>query len=498
MIYTKKLTAMACLCICLGATAAMAQDANGPYQATGFKAGEVTESAAIIWTRLTQKPQRAGSDAPMPKIMYRNPDTGRLIEESSRRPNWDPVVEFPDGSDIDRIEGATPGVPGAVRVLYKPADSPDWQTTEWAAVDPDRDFTRQFRLEGLLSDTRYKVRVESHMLQTEAPGQALEGGFRTAIPAGKTARVAFTVTTCHEYLRRDNGDEGFLIYPAMAALDPHFFVHTGDIVYYDRMAKTLPLARWHWARIYSLPAAVAFHRGVSSYFIKDDHDTWLNDCWPGMQTRFMGEFTFEQGQAVFLEQVPMGDSTYRTFRWGKDLQIWLVEGRDFRSPNDMPDGPGKTIWGAEQKEWFKRTVMASDASFRVLISPNPLVGPDRENKNDNHANKGFTHEGNELREFLAARKNMIVIHGDRHWQYASVDARTGLREYSCGAASDEHAGGWKQDDVRPEHRYLNVVGGFLSVTVDRDEDGAPFMLLRHHDVNGKVLFEDRVAFVPGE
>ena len=45
----------------------------------------------------------------------------------------------------------------------------------------------------------------------------------------------------------------------------------------------------------------------------------------------------------------MGEQTYRTFRWGKDLQIWLVEGRDFRSPNNMPDGPDKTIWGAEQK-----------------------------------------------------------------------------------------------------------------------------------------------------
>ncbi len=29
----------------------------------------------------------------------------------------------------------------------------------------------------------------------------------------------------------------------------------------------------------------------------------------------------------------------RTFRWGKTLQIWLVEGRDYRSPNNMPDGP---------------------------------------------------------------------------------------------------------------------------------------------------------------
>ncbi|MDB6006750.1 MAG: hypothetical protein JWR15_3737, partial [Prosthecobacter sp.] len=27
-----------------------------------------------------------------------------------------------------------------------------------------------------------------------------------------------------------------------------------------------------------------------------------------------------------------------------------TDGRDYRSPNKMPDGPDKTIWGAEQKE----------------------------------------------------------------------------------------------------------------------------------------------------
>jgi len=187
--------------------------------------------------------------------------------------------------------------------------------------------------------------------------------------------------------------------------------------------------------------------------------------------------------------VPMGDSTYRTIRWGKDLQVWLPEGRDFRSPNPMPDGPQKTIWGAQQKKWFKDTVDASDATFRVLVSPTPLVGPDRANKNDNHANKGFTHEGNELREFLAAR-NMVTVCGDRHWQYMSVDPNSKLREYSTGPGSDPHAGGWQQSDCRPDmHRFLRVAGGFLSVTVER-RDGKPSMAMRFHDVDGAVKFED--------
>jgi len=109
----------------------------------------------------------------------------------------------------------------------------------------------------------------------------------------------------------------------------------------------------------------------------------------------------------------MGQNTYRTIHWGRDLQVWLVEGRDFRSPNTQPDGPGKTIWGAKQKQWFYDTVKESNATFRILVSPTPLVGPDRQNKNDNYANAGFTYEGAEIRKFLGGQKSMYVICGDR-------------------------------------------------------------------------------------
>jgi len=271
-----------------------------------------------------------------------------------------------------------------------------------------------------------------------------------------------------------------------------FFVHTGDILYYDALAKTPALANWHWQRLYSLNSAVEFHRNVSSYFMKDDHDTLVNDSWPTMETTFMGDLTFERGLEIFREQVPMGDKTYRTIRWGKDLQIWMVEGRDFRSPNTMEDGPDKTIWGAEQMAWFKRTVQESDATFRVLISPTPIVGPDRPNKNDNRANNAFAHEGNLLREFIASQENMVVVCGDRHWQYVSVDLTHGVKEYSSGPASDEHAGGWKNDMLRPEHEYLNVIGGFLAITVER-QDGKPTLIARHHGVDGEILNEDRVV-----
>ena len=383
-------------------------------------------------------------------------------------------------------EGSVPGALGAVKISWKDIKGKE-EMTKWISVDKNKDFTKQIKLKNLKPGKRYSLTVESRS-KAGKPGQALNGKFRTAPSKEKAAPIKFMVVTGQDYTRRDHAD-GHIIYTHMLKQNPDFFVHTGDIEYYD---KALPyatcekFARFKWNRVYGLPNQVMFHNNVASYFIKDDHDTLKNDCWPGED---FGDLTWEQGLAIFREQVPMGKKTFRTIRWGKDLQIWMVEGRDFRSPNKAKDGPNKTIWGKKQKKWFFETVKKSDASFRVLISPTPLVGPDRENKNDNHANKGFTYEGDELRKFIASQKNMFVACGDRHWQYVSIDEKTGVKEFSSGPTSDEHAGGWKQEKKLPEHKYLNVQGGFLCISVDR-KNNVPILTARHYNVKGELSNED--------
>ena len=459
---------------------------NGPYFATGIKIGEVTQSEAIVWVRLTEHPVRVDNEAPMPDIKYIDPETGDLIERRGR-PNMAPVVTYPEGYSIRTIQGAAPGADGKVRLRYKQRGATDWTEMEWQRVDPAADFTSQFQLAGLSPGSAYELIVEASPVEKSQVSASINGEFKTAPSKENPAEVNFIVTTGTSYPDVDS-DKGYKLYPSSQKLDPEFFVHTGDIVYYDGMGKTAGLARWHWDRMYSYENNIEYHRQVASYFIKDDHDTWMNDCWPGRETKFMGEFTYEQGTQIFLDEVPMGDKTYRTVRWGKDLQIWLVEGRDYRSPNTMPDGPEKTIWGAEQMEWFKRTVQESDATFKVLISPTPIVGPDRGNKKDNHANIGFKHEGDLVRKFISEQKNMVTVCGDRHWQYISKDAETGVVEFSCGPGGNDHAGGWDQENKLPEHIYLNVVGGFMEGMVYREND-EPKLRFRHYDPDGKLLNE---------
>jgi alkaline phosphatase D len=461
----------------------------GPFMATGIKIGEVSTTEAIIWTRLTKDAVRVSDDAPQPTILYKNEQTGEFEHKGKNesRPDREPKVIYADGTDVNTIAGAVPSAMGEVRVLWKMMNNAKWNKTSWEKVTVDNDATKQFGLKNLSPGKRYEVKVESRLPGTSKVSAVAEGSFKTAPVKEEHHDIKFMVVTCQEYHHRDYGSKGFKIYEHMLRQQPDFFVHTGDVVYYDQQAKNIDLARWHWQRLYSFPTLVEFHKQVASYFMKDDHDTWMNDCYPDLQTKFMGDFTFKQGQQVFLEQVPMGKKTYRTFRWGKNLQIWLVEGRDFRSPDRMPDGPDKTIWGKEQIEWFKKSVQDSDAAFKILISPTPLVGPDRPQKVDNHANKVFYHEGEMLRKFVEQEK-MYVINGDRHWQYASKDSETGLLEFGCGPVSDAHASGWNPNDRRPEHLYLNIVGGYLEVNVIHTND-RPEIIFTYHSVDGDVLFE---------
>ena len=286
----------------------------------------------------------------MPDFLYRAPGSDKLQEPPPGRfhpHDWVPVVQYPDGSSIEYIEGAVIGSSGEARVRYRETSADDWQSTNWEPVDPERDFIRQFMLTGLAPATEYELRVEARPTGSETASSALDGQFRTAPAPDQVARVVFTATTGTEYDDLDAPAGGFRIHQSMMDIGADFFVHTGDIVYYDAWAKNVDLARWGWARMFSLPTSLEFHRQVPAYFMKDDHDVWQDDTWPTQESRYMGDFTFQDGVEIFKEQVPMGERTYRTFRWGQDVQIWLAEGRDYRSANPDPDETTKTIWGAE-------------------------------------------------------------------------------------------------------------------------------------------------------
>lgn len=469
-----------------------------PQLGNGMRNGWADQSSIVLWTRTTAWPGMVADgpdfvepDKELTAQLDMSDDAEKLLES-----------QLPEGAALNEMLGACPGAAGEVRLTYFPVkQSGAAMKTPWQETRADTDFAHQWKLERLRAGTKYIAVIEARPVGGKELAAVLRGEFRTAPEPDDTSALRFCMTTCHDFLRRDDKLRGHKIYPAMTEIDPDFVIHAGDIEYYDKpkpYAWTIPLMRFKWGRIFSLPNNREFYSRKTTYFLKDDHDTLKDDCWPGQR---YGAVAFQEGVKLFNEeQFPSHDPRYKTIRWGKDLQIWLLEGRDYRSPNTVPDGPEKTILGEQQKEWFFNTLAASDAAFKLVISPTPIVGPDRANKRDNHANEVFAYEGRQIRRELGKHRGVIVLCGDRHWQYASRDPKTDLWEFGCGPGSENHQLGWKGGDERPEHEFLRVAGGFLSGELSytgEGEDGdkeqkEPTLVLRHRDVTGKQV--SRFAF----
>jgi alkaline phosphatase/alkaline phosphatase D len=326
---------------------------------------------------------------------------------------------------------------------------------------------------------------------------------------------------------------GFPGLVSVVAHEPDFVVFTGDNVYYDcpfiRRAHTRAAMRAKWHRQFASPRFAALLMQVPTYWEKDDHDYRYEDSDPH------GPHAPAPGLAaeVFVEQVPVVDpnsqsaATYRTHRVSDLLQIWLLEGRDYRDPNVKPPGPDKTLWGAQQKAWLKQTLLESDAVFKVLISPTPMVGPDDiakgvqggllapffggrplgqgddTNKRDNHTNElGFKDEGDAFFAWLAENgfleKDLYIVCGDRHWQYRSIHP-SGFEEFSVGALVDANARlGRRPGDPQstdPEGRIVQPYaqeeqsGGFLLVTVRPPSGEVPAVAeFAFFDEQGALLY----------
>jgi alkaline phosphatase D len=460
---------------------------EGPFFGNGFHNGWADQNSIVIWTRLTKVPEmnRQG-----PKFLVPTAKEHRQLDKHAD-PDSIYKAQIPAGYTLDQMEGACPGMRGEVKLSYYPLRFENQKTeTGWVPVDENKNFTCQWKLENLKPDTKYVVEIEARKERKSKVTDKISGSFRTPPDPDSVRAINFCIVTCHDYPRRDDTINGHKIYKSMLQPFPDFLVHTGDVEYYDKpgpFALTEELMRFKWDRIFALPNQRDFYRQVTTYFMKDDHDVLRDDAFPGMR---YGTVSWERGLEIFdKEQFPSNDLPYKTIRWGKDLQIWIMEGRNYRSKNTDPDGPGKTIWGREQKEWLFRTLKESDATFKLLITPGPILGPDRDNKSDNYSNKVFKYEGDEIREYLKQFNNVFICNGDRHWQYVTNIPGTSLWEFSTGAGSDSHAEGWNQNDIRPEHRFLRVKGGYLRGSVYRD-DKMVYLKFQHCDVDGNVVHEE--------
>ena len=463
--------------------------AAGPYAAQGILVGEVTDTSAILQVRLT--------------------------------------------ATEDLVDGDVPGAAGMVSFAVWPQDQPDAaRHIQIAAAEAENDFIARVKYP-LEPGVEYVCKTR--LGTKEGWGRfGPTAHFRTLPGKAKAEPVRFVVVTGMNYAKfhGDNridrqqhlienntalpkpyaGEDKQLGYPALASIlaaEPDFFIGTGDNVYYDTpdkpRAETISEMRRKWHEQFVQPRYRQLFAHVPTYWEVDDHDYRYDDC----DNTGDYEPSPELARRVQLEQLPYaprdaeGAKTYRTHRVSRDLQIWLPENRWYRSPNAAEDGPDKSIWGAEQKAWLKKTLAESDATFKVFVSPTPMIGPDDLRKTDNHTNHGgFRRERDEffawLKESGVAANGFYFVCGDRHWQYHAIDP-SGLEEFSCGALVDANSrlgrkpGDPKstdpQGEIKQPYYQSPASGGFLLIeSTPAGKEKPATLAFVFHDEKGRALY----------
>ena len=197
----------------------------------------------------------------------------------------------------------------------------------------------------------------------------------------------------------------------------------------------------------------------------------------------MGNLTWDDGLTIFKEQVPIGIPLTNA-ALEQDLQFWIVEERDYRSPNRMPDGERKSIWGPEQKSglWMAFALRMPRSKF-YLHRPRLSVPIGKTRKTITPIQ--LDSRRSQVRQFLRTTSLSSAVIG-----IGSITVSMTKRAAISLLAlfTEAHAGGFSLD-LRTDEHDLAIIGGFLSGEIKPGKAGQRQLAYRHHKVDGSLAYE---------
>ncbi len=270
--------------------------------------------------------------------------------------------------------------------------------TTAARIAPERDHTAHLVVEGLSPATRYRYRA------TLRPGgHTLEGHFATA-PADDAAaplRFAFGGDVGGQNVCRDLR-EGMPVFRGLSPKRLDFFLGLGDMIYADGVCESRghygntqvpggfgPASdaegfRAHWRYNRADAGVRALLRATPYYAVWDDHEV-VNDFGPHHQRGAHAPEVplLSLGLQAFLDHNPLAPPDdaptrlYRRVRWGRHAELFLLDNRQYRDANSTEDrgDTAKTQLGHEQRDWLRRGIAESDATWLIVVSSVPVSIP---------------------------------------------------------------------------------------------------------------------------
>ncbi|MDH4194129.1 MAG: alkaline phosphatase D family protein [Nitrospirota bacterium] len=339
--------------------------------------------------------------------------------------------------------------PQDVTVQY--TTDPLWSTfqeTLSVPTTPEQDFTAHIPLTNLTPKTRYVYRS---LVPGKRPGRSCR--FVTAPLAEDSATVTFVIggDTRHSF-------QPFSIMEAMRQANPDFFVFLGDTIYGDKETPARELSDY-WNKYVENRDGFAERllAETSVYVMWDDHevDSDFISTNPLMPV----------GRQAFLDYWPIRrqaqDPTrlYRAFRWGKAVELFLLDTRQYRNP------AANTMLGEAQKRWLLTQLAASSASFKFIVSSVPFSDPRIDKWGE------YSEERDEILEFISKKgiTGVLFLAGDVHHAAMSrVSGFTDRKEFIFGPLAAPM--NYKISNREPRFEYFNDdYRNFGKITVQQDE-----------------------------
>jgi alkaline phosphatase D len=309
------------------------------------------------------------------------------------------------------------------------------------------------------------------------------------------------------------GPDGYPIFNVMGRQRLDFFLFLGDTIYSDNPCPSPPNepgADFKAATLAEYRARHRYQRGAESlrrflervpvYVTWDDHEV-RND--------FSGPFDPQMpaGRQALREYWPISTHRdephrlYRSVRYGADLELFILDTRQYRSRDTDPDGPAKTMLGAAQLQWLIEGLAHSSATWKVIATSVPLSIPKGgEGYSDGWASgpngPGFERERQVIIDAILTAKmnNVVFLGGDVHYVQANAydpdaDGVIDFHEFVAGPLSARPGRETPANETLHPMRLINEGGyhnfGLARVTASSFEVSIV-------DDAGKVRFSHRL------
>ena len=319
------------------------------------------------------------------------------------------------------------------------------------------DLTVRLLVKNLVPATRYR-----YAFRQDSTANLAVGTFETAPAPTANATIRFAFSGDADATPGPNGKPGFnnfQVYGQMAREKNDFNINLGDTIYSDSEipgsppALTVP-AKWAKYKLgLALPNLRTLRASTGLYSHWDDHE-FIND----FSKAEMGDALYKAGVKAFTDYAPVTytpqNGLYRTFRWGKNVELFFLDERSFRSAKASAGGvcdnggapdlaptapaavraafasliptlaqpvpaaclaaindPSRTFLGARQHAMFVKAIKSSTATFKVVVNETPIqqfyqLPFDRW--------EGYAAERTKLLDDLTGVKNVVFLTTDTH------------------------------------------------------------------------------------